>query len=115
MNPIEQKTHTRVTTAIARDLQALTEEWAMNFQTFADRLDLHQRQINDRYDDQVTLRLELSKLTDIIARLSDLTGKVVEPLRRETFTGRLSWLLWGRDPVVCSRHEHEMKPEMKGL
>lgn len=95
MNPIEQKTHTRVTTAIARDLQALTDAWRDEFTAACDRLDAHMRQIDENRREILQLRLELSHAVDLVSRLSRATGDAVEPLRRRTVWGRLRWLWEG--------------------
>lgn len=96
VNPIEQKTHTRVTTEIARDLQALTEEWREEFTAACDRLDAHMRQIDENRRTGVDLRLELSRLADIVSRLSRATGDAIAPLKRDTLKGRLRWLWTGK-------------------
>ncbi len=105
MNGQEQKAHRVVTTEIALNLQALTEEWRDEFQAACDRLDLHQRQLDEAFKEGVAVRLELDKfagldtelrrLADLVAKLARSTGVIVAPLQRPTLRGRLRWLLRG--------------------
>jgi len=95
MNESEQKTQTTVTTEIAHDLRQLTETWQEEFDAASDRLDLHQRQIDECFCDGVSVRLELDRLEDAHRRLKANLMALTEPLRRVTFTSRLRWLVWG--------------------
>lgn len=103
MNPGEQKAHRVVTTEIALNLQALTDAWRDEFSAACERLDFHMRQIEENRRECVDLRLELSRVTDLVGRLSRATGDVVEPLRRRTLWGRVRWIWEGVTPRETKR------------
>lgn len=94
MNPIEQKTHTRVTTEIARDLESLTTVLITQLQTVGDRLDLHQLELAANQRETAGLHLELDRLEDRVRRLKCDLHDDTDPLHRD-LGGRLRWLLTG--------------------
>lgn len=94
MNAVEQKAHRVVTTQIAQDLQALAEEWAMNFQTFTDRLDLHRLEISATHRTILAFRLEVDRLEEEIRKLKLNLMTHTLPLRLP-FWGRVRWFFYG--------------------
>lgn len=94
MNGKEQRQHTTVTTAIAKDLEALTTEWEELFAVASDRLTLHQAQLADTFRDRMALRVELDRLDETLRLLHAKLLAQTEPLRRGLW-GRVEWVLTG--------------------